>query len=55
MVWLGGRCAKGAFLANRQEIEGEKINGYWGLAESLKGKYHFEDLGTDGGWDENVF
>lgn len=38
MVWLGGRCAEGAFLASWQELEGEKINEYWGLAGKSEGK-----------------
>jgi hypothetical protein len=39
------------FLASRQELEGEKIDKYWGLRGSLKGKCHFEDPGSDAGWD----
>jgi len=38
VVWLGGRCTKGAFLASRQEVEREKINEFWGLAVKSEGK-----------------
>jgi hypothetical protein len=38
VVWLGGWCAEGAFLASRQEIEEEKINEYWVLAGKSVGK-----------------